>query len=457
MNAGFSALQHIPAIHGFPHRAALFVAVDCRRQQEAAEYMNEQFEPRLKPPRDRGRSRNLRFSRMILDQAGKAGRLQPRPGKTGGPRFGRGGSAPILVSGQSFVPGSRRVVVKARIARHGTHAMTAAKAHLRYIQRDGVTRDGEAGTLYSHDHDDADGKAFLARSDAERHQFRLIVAAEDGAKFVDLKPFIRDLMGKMENDLATKLDWVAVDHHNTGHPHTHVVIRGRDEDGRDLVIAKSYISHGIRAQAQRLATLELGPETQIERLAKLKLETTVPRLTPIDRSIAREAKENIWVFDGKESRANPMRSVKIACLKALQRLGLAAERRPGVFEVDPQLVRKLQSLGVREERYAAAQRTLKGIGLIVQPSQISLWSAAGSERRTKGVLIGRGLVDDGSERHYLVLRSENGRIVYAEVNMKAGGSPPEPGTRLTLIPGRSSETAIVKQMAPVQNLGRVRQ
>ena len=334
--------------------------------------------------------------------------------------------------------------------------MTATKAHLRYIQRDGVTRDGEAGTLYSRDHDDADGKAFLACSDGERHQFRLIIAAEDGAKFADLKPFIRDLMAKMEKDLATKLDWVAVDHYNTGHPHTHVVIRGRDEYGRDLVIAKSYISHDIRAQAQRLVTLELGPETQIERLSKLKLETAAPRLTPIDKSIAREAIENIWVFDGKGSRAYQMRSLKITRLKALERLGLAAEHRPGVFEVDPQLIRRLQTLGIREERYATALRTLKEAGLTVQPSQISLWSAAGSGPQTKGVLIGRGLVDDGSERHYLVLRSENSRIVYAEFNITPGQALPDRGANLSLVSGRSPEIAVVKQIAPFQGYGPVR-
>ena len=334
--------------------------------------------------------------------------------------------------------------------------MTAAKAHLRYVQRDGVTRDGEAGTLYSRNHDDADSKAFLARSDGECHQFRLIIAAEDGAKFVDLKPFIRDLMAKMEKDLATRLDWVAVDHHNTGHPHTHVVIRGGDENGRDLVIAKSYISHGIRAQAQRLVTLELGPETQIERLSKLKRETAVTRLTSIDRSIVREAKENIWVFVGKGSPAHQMRSLKIARLKALERLGLAAGRRPGVFEIDAQLVRKLQSLGVREARYAAIQRTLKEAGLAVQPSQISLWSAAGSGRQTKGVLIGRGLVDDGSEGQYLVLRSEIGRIVYAEFNMTAGQTLPDRGAKISLIAGRSPEIAIVRQMTPFPGRGQAR-
>ncbi len=94
--------------------------------------------------------------------------------------------------------------------------MSGANAHLRYIQRDAVTRDGEAGRLYDHSHDDANGRAFLARSEGERHQFRLIIAAEDGRKIAELKPFIRDLMAQMEKDLATKLDWVAVDHHNTG-------------------------------------------------------------------------------------------------------------------------------------------------------------------------------------------------------------------------------------------------
>src|SRR2546421_608684 len=81
----------------------------------------------------------------------------------------------------------------------------------------------------------------------------------------DLTPFIRDLMAQMERDLDTKLDWMAVDHFNTGHPHTHIVIRGRDDKGKDLVMARDYIGHGVRARAQSLITLELGPESEVER------------------------------------------------------------------------------------------------------------------------------------------------------------------------------------------------
>lgn len=56
----------------------------------------------------------------------------------------------------------------------------------------------------------------------------------------------------------------AVDHFNTGHPHSHVVIRGKDDRGSDLIIAQDYITAGLRHRAEDLATLELGQETERE-------------------------------------------------------------------------------------------------------------------------------------------------------------------------------------------------
>src|SRR5690606_33236658 len=101
----------------------------------------------------------------------------------------------------------------------------AAAAHLRYLQRDGTTREGERGMLYGPDSDAVDGRAFLERGAGDRHQFRFIVSAEDGAEYEDLKPLTRRLMGQLEKDLGTRLEWAAVDHFNTGHPHTHIVLR----------------------------------------------------------------------------------------------------------------------------------------------------------------------------------------------------------------------------------------
>ena len=98
-------------------------------------------------------------------------------------------------------------------------------------------------------------------------------------------------MARMEEDLGTKLDWVAVDHFNTGHPHTHVIVRGKDDRGQDLIIAREYISHGMRQRASEIVTLDLGPRTDLEIEQKRAQEMTKDRLTTLDRQLIREAGE----------------------------------------------------------------------------------------------------------------------------------------------------------------------
>jgi type IV secretory pathway VirD2 relaxase len=128
----------------------------------------------------------------------------------------------------------------------------AVDAHLRYLQRDGVTKHGEKGQVYSAEKDVEDGRAFVERGREDRHQFRFIVSAEDGVELSDPHTTTRDLMKQMEADLGTRLDWIAVDHHNTGHPHTHIIVRGVTDDGKTLNIAGDYIAHGIRERASGL-------------------------------------------------------------------------------------------------------------------------------------------------------------------------------------------------------------
>ena len=99
-------------------------------------------------------------------------------------------------------------------------------SHLSYLQRDGVTRDGEPGKLFGADSREVDPLNFAKTCDDDRHHFRFIVSPEDAASMSDLKRFTRDLMGQMEKDLGTRLDWAAVDHWNTEHPHIHIIVRG---------------------------------------------------------------------------------------------------------------------------------------------------------------------------------------------------------------------------------------
>ena len=76
-------------------------------------------------------------------------------------------------------------------------------------------------------------------------------------------------MRQMETDLGTELDWIAVDHFNTGHPHTHILLRGITDDGKTLNIAGDYIAYGIRERASDIVTRELGRQTELEVMTQL--------------------------------------------------------------------------------------------------------------------------------------------------------------------------------------------
>jgi type IV secretory pathway VirD2 relaxase len=62
----------------------------------------------------------------------------------------------------------------------------------------------------------------------------------------------------MEEDLGTDLEWIAVKHHNTEHPHVHIVVRGVRGDGQSLRLSRDYVQQGIRSIAQDLCTRQLG-------------------------------------------------------------------------------------------------------------------------------------------------------------------------------------------------------
>jgi hypothetical protein len=220
---------------------------------------DEDFELELLRMGDSGSAKGGGASlRRVIAGAGRIGSSSSRSTRSfSGSRTGRGAEAARLLASRGR-PG-RRAMVKASYVRLSGPGDAGARAHLRYVGREGTSREGAPGGLYSAREDDADGKSFLERSRADRHQFRFIVSAEDGSEYGDLKPLIRRVMEKVEQDLGTGLDWVAADHHDTAHPHSHVLVRGVDDAGRNLVIAREYLSAGLRARVAEQLSLDLGP------------------------------------------------------------------------------------------------------------------------------------------------------------------------------------------------------
>ena len=119
----------------------------------ARDWDDDRFRPKLGKPRARGGKAAKRFLNRVLNAAARAGPgFTVRDGRivTGrmNGHFGRGARAARSMQGRGGFRRSRRVVIKTRIVKLAGKGSGAARAHLKYIQRDGVTREGEPGRLY---------------------------------------------------------------------------------------------------------------------------------------------------------------------------------------------------------------------------------------------------------------------------------------------------------------------
>lgn len=293
-----------------------------------------------------------------------------------------GRTARVRTAGRSAPSQMRRVVIKARVVRMGPTSRAALLRHLGYVQRDGVTREGEAGRHFNRSLDEADGRAFVDRCTDDRHHFRFIVSPEDGAELGDLKSYTRDLMERMERDLGTRLDWIAGEHHDTGRPHLHLLVRGHREDGRDLVIPREYISHGMRERAQELATERLGPRLEQNRGAARDRQVGATRYTALDGELEQLAREGmVRQADLCGGKSPPEQLAQRLCrLEALD----AVERvEPGLWRLGQGFRQTLRDLGELEAREAALSKILAG-----KPDWDRVQPYAPASRDA-GLLIGR--------------------------------------------------------------------
>lgn len=309
---------------------------------------------------------------------------------------------------------TRRVVVKARIVRHRTrsHRSAPLSAHIGYLKRDGVTRDGNRGVLFDATSDRANDRAFAMRCEDDRHHFRFMVSPEDAAELEDLKAFTRDLAGQMEADLETKLDWIAVDHWNTDNPHIHLLVRGVDQTGTDLVISRDYISQGLRSRGEELVSLELGPKSEQDIRGKLEKDITAERWTGLDREI-RFAADDVGAIDlrpdviDKTDRA--IRRLMIGRLRYLEKLGLAAKTRPGEWTIALEAESRLRDLGMRGDVIKTMHQAFHRMGQERSVTDFAIGPGT-SDTLTIGRLVETGLQDELTGEAYAIIDGVDGRV-----------------------------------------------
>ena len=345
---------------------------------------------------------------------------------------------------------TRRVVVKARLIKLAGRGLKGAQVHLRYLQRDGVTREGLPGDLYDAKLDQADGRAFLERCDGDRHQFRFIVSAEDAIEYDDLKDLTRRLMRQMEEDLGTRLDWVAVDHYNTGHPHTHIVVRGKDDRAKDLIIAREYLSQGMRERAAEIVTLDLGPRTDRQIEARLRSEVEQERFTGLDRRLLREAETDGVIRSGTAAGDAFRQTLRAGRLQKLRRLGLAEEIAPRQWRLAEDLEPMLRRMGERGDIIKTMHREMARVGLARGGADCAIYDPAEPDaQRLIGRVVARGLSDELNDRHYLIVDGVDGRTHYIDIGRADATEPTPEGAIVAIAPKRIEPRTVDRTIAEI--------
>jgi type IV secretory pathway VirD2 relaxase len=372
---------------------------------------------RIQPGRIRhgnqGTKRPKSFVGEVMRAAKRAGHTGKSFGRSGGGKqrstFGRGRRAALALSARS--PG-RRVVVMTRIVRHHGKRFTSAPLakHIAYLKREGVTRDGQDARMFDAASEAADTKGFAERCEDDRHHFRFTISPEDGAEMTDLRAFTRELMGDMEGDLGTRLDWVAVDHWNTDNPHVHVLIRGRADDGQDLVISRDYISRGFRDRAAERITIELGPRSEHEIRTGLEKEVEAERWTSIDRALRDVADDGGGVADLRPGGEDDpeMRRLMLGRAAKLERLGLAEQIGPAQWTLKPGIEPALRDLGIRGDIIKTMHRAMSGADREPDIAGFTIHGDTPADP-VVGRLVQRGLDDELKGSAYAIVEGVDGR------------------------------------------------
>lgn len=372
--------------------------------------------------------RGKRLAAQVKRAASRSGHTRSRPGTApGGRGTGRHGRGRHALAAIRRGPAQRRVTVMARIVRHRGAQFRAAPLgrHIAYLERDGVTRDGRDASMFDAAGDGADRSAFAERCSDDRHHFRLIVSPEDAAELGDLRGYTRDLIRQVEKDLATRLDWVAVDHWNTDNPHIHVLVRGVADDGTDLVIDRAYVAEGIRGRAEDRATRELGPRAEREIDAARAREVEADRWTGLDAELVARARET-GVADLRPDRADAAADRHLRGRAArLEAMGLANSLGPGLFLIDPAAETNLRAIGERGDIIKTMHRAMSARGRAFNAAALTIHDGQG-DGPIIGRLVARGLDDELDGTAFAIVEGIDGRthhLRFADLEWSGDAAP----------------------------------
>lgn len=282
------------------------------------------------------------------------------------------------------------------------------RAHGRYIARESAAERGDAPGFNAGD-DQQDPAAALDgwQAAGDQRVWKLIISPEFGER-VNLMHLTREVLASAEKALQTKLEWVAVAHYNTEHPHVHVALRGRRQDGSPLLLPREFVRHGFRERAEDACTAQLGHRTELDAAAARRREVNQQRYTSLDRIIAQRNTGGVFTSPPRSDlETEPLIAAR---LLQLHKMGLASTSATGHWQVRPDFATVLRTM----QRAGDHQKMLASSGVPASDARLPIVSE--SQKTLGQSLEGRVLMNGedehagSQERQYVMVEGTDARV-----------------------------------------------
>jgi hypothetical protein len=172
----------------------------------------------------------------------------------------------------------------------GGKPISHIKEHIKYME---VDREHHRNNpdLFNRDQDSIDRREFFQKLNEQPkrgvvgHKLVISLSEEERQNYqTDLKELVRDTMNRFETKHNVKLDWIASIHDDEGHPHAHIVIRGYNEEGKQVGMYPKHIKDlQAFADQEKERQFERQQEPQRDLLKEWEQEREIGQLPEVSK------------------------------------------------------------------------------------------------------------------------------------------------------------------------------
>jgi hypothetical protein len=277
------------------------------------------------------------------------------------------------------------------------HYSNSSEAHRKqleeYLVREGTDRDGSRAKLYGTNLEEY-------RENMVDKNFRIFLSPQSDK--INLKDMTEKFVKKLEQQTGYTLYWQGANHYNTAHPHAHLLINGKDKNGREVEIPRDIVKTFMREYARDICTSQIGYRTAYEIAVEKEKELEAPRFTKLDKKIKELGGDSSLVYT---SQIYVDRERTLTRLENLRKLGMCTYV-DGAYQLSPSWDEDLRANG-RYNTFLKARSELQ----YADPSKLKVYSGE------HGIITGKVTKiyrtdDDASDNHAVVIEGLDGKTAY---------------------------------------------